>query len=88
MTIMRVESWKSYPLLVSGFLIIPLPLGLSPYLEFCDSVIDHFLCDASPTLKNLCSDTWFLEQLVLFCAVLTFIVTLVCVVLSYICIIG
>ena len=69
---------------MSGFLIILLPLRLSPYLEFCDSVIDPFFCDASPILKNLCSDTWFLEQLVLFCAVLTFIATLVCIVLSYI----
>ncbi|XP_006219604.1 olfactory receptor 6C2-like [Vicugna pacos] len=69
---------------VSGLLIILLPLGLSLHLEFCDSVIDHFFCDASPILKNSCSDTWFIEQLVIFCAVLTFIMTLVCVILSYI----
>ncbi|XP_047644445.1 olfactory receptor 6C2-like [Phacochoerus africanus] len=72
---------------VSGLLIILPPLGLSLHLEFCDSVIDHFVCDASPILKNSCSDTWFIEQLVIACAVLTFIVTLVCVVLSYIYII-
>ncbi|XP_047641697.1 olfactory receptor 6C2-like [Phacochoerus africanus] len=72
---------------VSGLLIILPPLGLSQHLEFCDSVIDHFYCDASPILKNSCSDTWFIEQLVIACAVLTFIVTLVCVVLSYIYII-
>ncbi|XP_008562557.1 PREDICTED: olfactory receptor 6C2-like [Galeopterus variegatus] len=72
---------------VSGLLIILPPLGLSLHLEFCDSVIDHFYCDASPILKNSCSDTWFIEQLVIFCAVLTFIMTLVCVVLSYIYII-
>ncbi|EPY80109.1 hypothetical protein CB1_000857012 [Camelus ferus] len=65
---------------VSGLLIILPPLGLSLRLEFCDSVIDHFFCDASPILKNSCSDTWFIEQLVIFCAVLTFIMTLVCVV--------
>uniref|UniRef100_A0A8D1NCZ4 Olfactory receptor n=1 Tax=Sus scrofa TaxID=9823 RepID=A0A8D1NCZ4_PIG len=72
---------------VSGLLIILPPLGLSLHLEFCDSVIDHFYCDASPILKNSCSDTWFIEQLVIVCAVLTFLVTLVCVVLSYIYII-
>ncbi|XP_057364332.1 olfactory receptor 6C2-like [Manis pentadactyla] len=72
---------------VSGLLIILPSLCLSLNLEFCDSVIDHFFCDASPILKNSCSDTWFIEQLVLFCAVLTFIMTLVCVVLSYIYII-
>ncbi|XP_003988951.3 olfactory receptor 6C2-like [Felis catus] len=72
---------------VSGLLIIFPPLGLSLHLEFCDSDIDHFVCDASPILKNSCSDTWFIEQLVIVCAVLTFIMTLVCIVLSYIYII-
>ncbi|XP_042639409.1 olfactory receptor 6C2-like [Orycteropus afer afer] len=65
----------------------PLSLGLN--LEFCDSnIIDHFLCDASPILKISCSDTWFIEQMVIACAVMTFIMTLVCVVLSYIYIIN
>nr|XP_017503339.2 olfactory receptor 6C2-like [Manis javanica] len=67
----------------SGLLIILPPLGLSLNLEFCDSVIDHFVCDASPILKNSCTDTWFIEQLAILCAVFTLIVTLMCVVLSY-----
>nr|XP_036861257.1 olfactory receptor 6C2-like [Manis javanica] len=71
----------------SGLLIILPPLGLSLNLEFCDSVIDHFFCDASPILKNSCSDTWFIEQLAILCAVFTLIVTLMCVILSYIYII-
>ncbi|KAM6214978.1 olfactory receptor 6C2-like [Rhynchocyon petersi] len=71
-----------------GLLIITPPLSLGLNLEFCDSnIIDHFLCDASPMLKISCSDTWFIEQMVIACAVLTFIMTLVCVVLSYIYII-
>ncbi|XP_057558472.1 olfactory receptor 6C2-like [Hippopotamus amphibius kiboko] len=71
-----------------GLLIIIPPLNLGLNLEFCDSnVIDHFLCDASPILKISCSDTWFIEQMVIACAVMTFIMTLVCVVLSYIYII-
>ncbi|XP_055971611.1 olfactory receptor 6C2-like [Sorex fumeus] len=72
---------------LSGLLIISPPLGLTVQMEFCGSVIDHFACDASPILKNSCSDTWFIEQLVVACAVLTFILTLVCVVISYISII-
>lgn len=60
---------------------LPLSLGLN--LEFCDSnVINHFLCDASQDL--------FLSRVVhradgySLCCVMSFIMTLVCVVLSYI----
>nr|XP_004650541.2 olfactory receptor 6C2-like [Jaculus jaculus] len=68
-----------------GLLIILPPLQLLLNLRFCDSnVIDYFFCDASPILKISCSDTWLIEQLVIICAVLTFILTLVCVVLSYV----
>ncbi|XP_010837473.1 PREDICTED: olfactory receptor 6C2-like [Bison bison bison] len=89
MSIMNSRVCRSLilPCWVPGFLIILPPFGLSVHLEFCDSFIDHFFCDASPILKNACSDTWFIEQLVIFCAVLTFIATLVCIVLSYIYII-
>ncbi|KAM7114140.1 olfactory receptor 6C2-like [Molossus nigricans] len=69
------------------FIIIP-PLSLGLNLEFCDSnVIDHFICDASPLLKISCSNTWFMEQTVIICAVLTLLTTLICIVLSYIYII-
>ncbi|XP_004429536.1 PREDICTED: olfactory receptor 6C2-like [Ceratotherium simum simum] len=65
------------------FIILP-PLSLGINLEFCDSnVIDYFFCDAYPLRKISCSETWFVEQLVIVCAVFTFIMTLVCVVLSY-----
>ncbi|XP_012507319.1 PREDICTED: olfactory receptor 6C2-like [Propithecus coquereli] len=70
---------------MAGLLIILPPLTLFLNLKFCDSnVIDHFICDASPILKISCSDTWFIEQMVIACAVMTFIMTLMCVVLSYI----
>ncbi|KAM5287747.1 olfactory receptor 6C2-like [Ctenodactylus gundi] len=73
----------------AGFWVILPPLSLGLHLEFCDSdIIDHFVCDASPLLKISCSDTWLIEQMVLVSAVLTFIMTLVCVVLSYGCIIS
>ncbi|KAG8524874.1 Olfactory receptor 6C2 [Galemys pyrenaicus] len=68
---------------VCGFLIVLPPLSLAVHLEFCDFVIDHFVCDTSPILKNSCSDTWLIEQLVIVSAVVTFIMTLLCVVLSY-----
>ncbi|XP_045868276.1 olfactory receptor 6C2-like [Meles meles] len=72
----------------AGFLIILPPLSLGLNLEFCDSnVIDHFFCDAFPLLKISCSETWLIEQMVIVYAVLTFIMTLICVLLSYIYII-
>lgn len=70
---------------VAALMITLPPVRLGLGLEFCDSnVIDHFCCDASPLLKVSCSDTRLIEQMVIACAVLTFIITLVRVVLSYI----
>ncbi|EHB11743.1 Olfactory receptor 6C2 [Heterocephalus glaber] len=70
---------------LAGLLIILPPLTLFLNLKFCNSnIIDYFFCDASPILKISCSDTWLIEQLVIVCAVLTFILTLMCVILSYI----
>ncbi|XP_053411334.1 olfactory receptor 6C2-like [Nycticebus coucang] len=73
---------------VAGLFIVIPPLSLGLNLEFCDSnTIDHFICDASPLLKIACSNTWFMEQTVIICAVLTLMITLACVILSYIYII-
>ncbi|XP_062058112.1 olfactory receptor 6C2-like [Lepus europaeus] len=73
---------------VAGFLVILPPLSLGLRLKFCDSnVVDHFICDVSPLLKITCTDTRLIEQMVMVSAVLTFIMTLVCVGLSYIYII-
>ncbi|XP_004717924.1 olfactory receptor 6C2-like [Echinops telfairi] len=81
-TILVVCCW------FSGLMIIITPLGMGLQLEFCDSnVIDHFGCDAVPLFKISCSDTWLIEQMAIICAILTFIITLVGVVLSYIYII-
>ncbi|XP_074076816.1 LOW QUALITY PROTEIN: olfactory receptor 6C2-like [Macrotis lagotis] len=67
-----------------GLMIVLPPLGMSFELEFCDSnVIDHFVCDASPVLEITCSDTQLLDKMILASAVLTLILTLVLVVLSY-----
>ncbi|XP_020835120.1 olfactory receptor 6C2-like [Phascolarctos cinereus] len=69
---------------LSGLMIILPPLGMGLELEFCDSnIIDHFVCDASPLLEITCSDTQLLERMILVSAVLTLIITLMLVVLSY-----
>ena len=91
MTIMSRRVCKNFIVFcwVAALIIILPPISLGLGLEFCDSnMIDHFCCDASPILKISCSDTWLIEQMVIVCAVLTFIITLMCVVLSYIYIIG
>ncbi|XP_007957407.1 olfactory receptor 6C2-like [Orycteropus afer afer] len=76
--ILIISSW------MAGLCVIIPPLSLGLNLEFCDSIIvDHFTCDAFPLVKISCSDTWFMEQTVIICAVLTLNVTLTCVILSY-----
>ncbi|XP_074076810.1 olfactory receptor 6C2-like [Macrotis lagotis] len=69
---------------LSGLMIILPPLDMGLELEFCDSnIIDHFVCDAAPLLEITCSDTQIIERMILASAVLTFIIMLVLVVLSY-----
>ncbi|XP_058414010.1 olfactory receptor 6C6-like [Diceros bicornis minor] len=69
---------------VTGFLIIFPPMVLAFKLEFCASnVIDHFICDYSPILQISCSDNHFLEVMSFFLAVVTLMVTLMLVILSY-----
>ncbi|XP_044540408.1 olfactory receptor 6C2-like [Gracilinanus agilis] len=69
---------------LSGLMIIIPPLGVGLELEFCDNnVIDHFVCDASPMLEITCSDTELIDKMILASAVLTLIITLILVVLSY-----
>ncbi|CAH6778482.1 olfactory receptor 6C2 [Phodopus roborovskii] len=77
-TLLVISCW------VSGLMIIVPPLSLGLQLDFCDSnAIDHFSCDAGPLLKISCSDTWVIEQMVIFVAVFALIITLICVILSY-----
>ena len=71
------SCWKT------TFLIIFPRFCLGLNLEFCDSVIDHFFCDVNPLLKISCSDPWFIEEMTLVGSVLIYIMTLICVVLSY-----
>ncbi|XP_005654373.2 olfactory receptor 6C75-like [Sus scrofa] len=73
-----LSSWAT------GFLLIFPPMILALKLEFCDSnVIDHFICDSPPILQISCSDTHFLELMSFLLAVVTLMVTLTLVILSY-----
>ncbi|XP_036745298.2 olfactory receptor 6C2-like [Manis pentadactyla] len=86
MTIMNYRVCKRlvFCCWMTSLLIILPPLSLGLDLEFCASnAIDHFACDANPMLKISCSDTWLIEQMVIVGAVMIFLMTLVCVVLSY-----
>uniref|UniRef100_A0A8C8UM79 G-protein coupled receptors family 1 profile domain-containing protein n=2 Tax=Peromyscus maniculatus bairdii TaxID=230844 RepID=A0A8C8UM79_PERMB len=73
-----ISSW------VTGFLIIFPPLAMGLKLDFCDSrIIDHFMCETSPILQISCTDTHVLEMMSFVLAVVTLVVTLVLVSLSY-----
>ncbi|KAM8979175.1 olfactory receptor 6C2-like [Antechinus flavipes] len=73
---------------LAGLMIILPPLSLGLQLDFCDSnVIDHFGCDAFPVLEISCTDTQFIEKIALVDAILTLIITLLLVVLSYVSIV-
>ncbi|XP_008062159.1 olfactory receptor 6C6 [Carlito syrichta] len=77
-----LSSW------VTGFLIIFPPLVMGLKLDFCASkIIDHFMCETSPILQISCTDTRILELMSFILAVVTLVITLVLVILSYTCII-
>ncbi|XP_062971735.1 olfactory receptor 6C75 [Cynocephalus volans] len=69
---------------LAGFLIIFPPVILLMQLDFCASnIIDHFICDSSPILQLSCTNTHFLELMAFCLAVVTLMVTLTLVILSY-----
>ncbi|MBZ3881170.1 Olfactory receptor 6C76 [Sciurus carolinensis] len=81
-SLLVIGSW------LTGFLIIFPPVIMGLQLDFCDSnIVDHFTCDSSPLLLISCTDTYFLELLGFFLAVLTLFATLTLVILSYVFII-
>ena len=74
---------------LGGFLTIFLPLMLLLQLDYCASnVIDYFACDYFPLLQLSCSDTWFLEIIGFYFALVTLLFTLALVILSYMYIVG
>ncbi|XP_053410840.1 olfactory receptor 6C4-like [Nycticebus coucang] len=69
---------------LGGFLIILPPIILTSHLDFCASnVLNHYLCDYGPLIEISCSDTSVLELVDFILAVVTLVVTLVLVILSY-----
>ncbi|XP_021088474.2 olfactory receptor 6C6-like [Mesocricetus auratus] len=68
---------------VTGFLVIFPPLLLGLKLDFCASkTVDHFLCDTS-VLQLSCTDTRLIEFMVFALAVMTLVITMILVFLSY-----
>uniref|UniRef100_A0A8D0XSX7 Olfactory receptor n=1 Tax=Sus scrofa TaxID=9823 RepID=A0A8D0XSX7_PIG len=69
---------------LAGFFIIFIPLLLGLNLDFCASnIVDHFLCDPTPLLQISCSDTHLIETMEFISAVVTLVVTLAVVIMSY-----
>ncbi|XP_037703018.1 LOW QUALITY PROTEIN: olfactory receptor 6C6-like [Choloepus didactylus] len=72
-----LSSW------VTGFLITFPTMVMGLKLDFCTSrAIDHFVCEIS-ILQVSCTDTHVLELMAFILAVVTLVVTLVLVILSY-----
>ncbi|XP_045685606.1 olfactory receptor 6C75-like [Phyllostomus hastatus] len=81
-TFLILSSW------FMGLLITCPPIILILQLDFCASnIIDHFLCDSSPVLQLSCTNTHFLELMAFVLAVITIMVSLTLVTISYIFII-
>ncbi|XP_074077141.1 olfactory receptor 6C1-like [Macrotis lagotis] len=66
-----------------SFMIIFPAIIMMQHLDYCTVIIDHFICDFSPLLQLSCTDTQFLETMGFSCAVVTLMLTLVLVILSY-----
>ncbi|VCW77164.1 unnamed protein product [Gulo gulo] len=83
----RVCYWLVLSSWLTGFLIIFPPMLMGLKLNFCASkIIDHFMCETSPILQISCTDTRVLELMSFIFAVVTLVVTLMLVTVSYTCI--
>ncbi|XP_057559608.1 olfactory receptor 6C4-like [Hippopotamus amphibius kiboko] len=68
----------------SGFLVVIVPHVMTLQLPFCaSSIINHYCCDYTVLLHLSCSDTHLIEVIEFVLAVVTFIFTLMLVILSY-----
>ncbi|XP_037703076.1 olfactory receptor 6C3-like [Choloepus didactylus] len=69
---------------LAGFLNIFPPVILFLQLDYCGSnVIDHFACDYFPLLQLSCSDTWLLEVIGFYSAIVILLFTLALIIPSY-----
>ncbi|KAM4882762.1 olfactory receptor 6C75-like [Thomomys bottae] len=80
----KVCSLLVFSCWLAGFLIVFPPVLLLIQLDYCASnIIDHFICDSSPILQLSCTNTHFLELMAFLLAVVTLMVTLTLVIVSY-----
>ncbi|XP_047644426.1 olfactory receptor 6C74-like [Phacochoerus africanus] len=69
---------------IAGFFTIFVPLLLVLKLDFCAcNIVDHFLCDPTALLQISCSDIHPTETMGFISAVVTLVVTLALVIISY-----
>ena len=69
---------------LGGFLIILSQIILTSQLDFCASnMLNHYYCDYGPLIEISCSDTRLLELVNFILAVVTLVLTLMLVILSY-----
>ena len=70
---------------LAGFLNIFPPVILFLRLDYCGSnIIDHFACGYFPLLQLSCSDTWLLEVIGFYSAIVILLFTLALILLSYV----
>ncbi|XP_040322776.1 olfactory receptor 6C3-like, partial [Herpailurus yagouaroundi] len=80
----KLCTWLVLCAWLGGFLTIFPPLMLLLQLDYCASnVTDHFACHYFPLLRLSCSDTWFLEVIGFYFALVALRFTLALVILSY-----
>ncbi|XP_073937854.1 olfactory receptor 6C74-like [Castor canadensis] len=73
-----LSSW------LAGFFVIFPPLVIGLNIDFCASnVVDHFYCDTTPLLQISCTGTQLLETMGFASALVTLLVTLILVIISY-----
>ncbi|EGW05413.1 olfactory receptor 6C74 [Cricetulus griseus] len=69
---------------LAGFFVIFPPLVIGLNLDFCASdIIDHFYCDTTPLMQISCTDTQLLETMGFVSALVTLLLTLLMVIISY-----
>ncbi|XP_028711235.1 olfactory receptor 6C74-like [Peromyscus leucopus] len=79
----RVCTWLFGTCCLIALLAICPGVIVSLGLEFCDAIIEHFICDYSPILKLSCSDTKSMQLVNFIFAIIILLMTLALVMFSY-----
>ncbi|XDA90558.1 hypothetical protein R6Z07F_020157 [Ovis aries] len=68
------------------FLLTIMPILLFP-ISFCGhNSVNHFSCEVQAMFKLLCSNTIFLEVLMMICAIISMLLPLIFILVSYLCV--